>query len=166
MQQKTCRCGSNIPNKICCNAIINGTMIASSPEQLMRSRYTAFCLKNVAYLAHTYHDSKRPSDYASSLASRINDTQWVGLKIIQSGVNPNDPKKGFVEFIAYHIDAAASPLNVHSNNVKQLHEHSHFTKENHEWFYLEGDYLPPTKFQRNDPCWCNSGQKIKKCHGC
>lgn len=132
----------------------------------MRSRYTAFCLKNIDYLASTYHASKRQSDYKSNLDPRINDTQWLGLKVIQSGIAPDNPNKGFVEFIAYYIDATNTPLNIHNNDVKQLHERSFFIKENNQWFYLEGDHLPPIKFQRNDLCWCNSGKKIKKCHGC
>jgi uncharacterized protein YecA (UPF0149 family) len=25
--------------------------------------------------------------------------------------------------------------------------------------------LAPTKVGRNDPCWCGSGKKFKRCHG-
>ncbi|MEZ5505160.1 MAG: YchJ family metal-binding protein [Gammaproteobacteria bacterium] len=46
-----------------------------------------------------------------------------------------------------------------------LHERSRFVKEDGRWFYLDGEMLPLPSPGRNDPCWCGSGQKFKKCHG-
>ncbi|MDF3054992.1 MAG: motif protein [Gammaproteobacteria bacterium] len=166
MVQETCLCGSNIPSEACCNSIINGVAIAATPEQLMRSRYTAFCLRNVDYLTDSHHSSKRQSDDKLILSRHINDTQWLGLRVIQSGIDSSNPNKGFVEFIAYYTEAANTISNTQSSDVKQLHEYSLFVRENGQWFYLSGDRMPPIKFQRNDFCWCNSGKKIKKCHGC
>ena len=42
-----------------------------------------------------------------------------------------------------------------------LFEKSFFKKEGDQWFYVDGAF----DIGRNDPCWCGSGKKYKKCHG-
>ena len=47
----------------------------------------------------------------------------------------------------------------------QIHENSRFVNENGRWYYCDGQMLPPVVWGRNQPCWCHSNKKYKKCHG-
>lgn len=165
MRQTLCPCGSDLDSDECCQPIIEGKKTATTPEQLMRSRYTAFCLSHADYLCKTLHVSKHKQKDWETLEKKMGDTKWLGLKVLQAGIDPNNQSKGYVEFIAYWIPSKDNSPNMQTSNVQQLHEHSAFLKENNQWYYLEGDMLPPVKLQRNELCWCGSGKKLKKCHG-
>lgn len=121
----------------------------------MRSRYTAFCKRHVDYLIATLHPSRRQADDRAALAATIDRHQWLGLRVldVQQGRRADDA--GYVEFVAYF---EGSPIG-------QLHERSRFVKEDGRWFYVDGEHMAPVKTGRNDPCWCGSGKKYKKCHG-
>ncbi|MCD4676693.1 MAG: hypothetical protein K8S18_11970, partial [Desulfobacula sp.] len=49
-KKTTCYCGSQKFYEECCFPFISGSLIPKNPEQLMRSRYSAFCIKNIEYL--------------------------------------------------------------------------------------------------------------------
>ena len=84
----------------------------------MRSRYTAFTLRNEAYLLKSWHPSTRPAALAFN-----DDMKWLRLKILHTSQNT-------VEFIA--------TFRLHGKAHK-LRENSLFTQENGEWFYIKGD---------------------------
>jgi SEC-C motif-containing protein len=129
----------------------DGKLIANSAEQLMRSRYSAFVMANVAYLIATLQVDQRQYNDKDILRQTIEQQQWLGLAIIHhksTGINAT------VEFVAFY----------QHQPTRQLHERSHFIKENGHWFYVDGEILPAVKLNRNDPCFCGSGKKIKKCH--
>ena len=149
-----CACGSQEIASVCCQPLIEGIRLAETPEQLMRSRYTAFCLKNALYLVDTHHPSTCPKDLASSLLSTFDDTRWCSLRVLSSKVGG---QKGAVEFAAFYQASGVE-------EPRQLRELSHFIKEEGRWYYLDGEHLPPIKLGRNDTCWCGSGKKLKKCH--
>lgn len=119
----------------------------------MRSRYTAFCRGDVDYLIATHHPSKRQGDDRQSLSQTIAMTEWLGLRVLHSGATDD---VGTVEFVAF-FNAQGTP--------SQLHERSEFVRQAGRWYYLQGKLLPPIRIERNDPCWCGSGRKYKKCHG-
>ena len=48
-----CYCCSQIEFKICCEPFLKGKQIPNTPELLMRSRYTAFCLTDMVYVQKT-----------------------------------------------------------------------------------------------------------------
>ncbi|MDH5358042.1 MAG: YchJ family protein [Gammaproteobacteria bacterium] len=148
---RSCPCISGKTYKGCCQPLHNGEMHASTAEQLMYSRYSAFCLGKVAYLIATLHPDKRQQDDEQTLAQTIEQTKWIGLKIIQY---QSEGHTATVEFVAFYQD---DPFN-------QLHERSNFIKENNCWFYVDGEFLPDIKLTRNELCFCGSGKKLKKCH--
>ncbi len=122
----------------------------------MRSRYAAFVKEDVEYLIATLHPSKRAAEDRDLLLSSFKDTQWLGLSILNQVDGQPQDQTGMVEFVARFL---------HSDQPGQLHECSRFTKQDGLWFYLEGA-MPPRKLPaRNEPCWCGSGKKFKKCHG-
>jgi len=151
MTMPECPCGSGKAYAVCCAPFHHGEAVAPSAEALMRSRYCAYVLRLSAYLAATWHPSSRPA----SLDISGDDTPWQRLVILATEKGGATDSEGVVEFAAYYRGG-------------QLHERSRFVKEEGQWFYLDGEILPPlaeTKVGRNGPCPCGSGRKFKKCCG-
>lgn len=153
METELCPCGNSKKYSDCCGRFLSGRSRPKTPEELMRSRYSAFCIKDVEYLISTLHPSRRCPDDRENLVRSAREIQWQGLKVIKAGIEEGDT--GYVEFAAFY----------RSTEPGQLHEHSSFIRENGTWYYLDGQSLPPLHFGRNEPCWCRSGKKFKKCHG-
>ncbi len=155
MSQPDCPCGSSKAYCDCCQVYLSGKATAPTAEKLMRSRYTAFCKGNIDYLIATLHPDKRKFDDRLQLTKSIDNTDWLGLKIIATNKGQPKDELGFVEFVAvYRV-----------SEPQQLHERSRFVKQGDRWFYVDGVFLPPIIPKRNEPCWCGSGKKYKKCHG-
>jgi SEC-C motif domain protein len=156
-----CYCGSAKPFGDCCEPLHNGAAQANSAEQLMRSRYSAFCCANINYLMSTLHPSRHQQNDRESLKNTAEHCRWIQLTIKHTLKGLNVDQTGEVEFVAvFHQDG----------NLDQLHERSRFVKENDQWFYLDGDIFEHKRpivlsLGRNDSCWCGSGKKFKKCHG-
>ncbi|ARN74635.1 YchJ family protein [Oceanicoccus sagamiensis] len=154
-----CHCHSQRHFANCCEPLLSGASKAQTAEQLMRSRFSAFCTGNIPYLIATHHPSKRQADDNSSLAETIAHCQWLRLEIISTRSGLANHSSGEVEYIATYTQ---------QDTLSQLHENSRFVFEEEQWFYLDGDIAEspaPTKPGRNDPCWCGSQKKFKKCHG-
>lgn len=151
-----CYCDSECRFVDCCEPILRGERVAASPLELMRSRYTAFCLKQSPYLIDTHHLSTRSSGLLPGLESTLATTTWLGLRILN---HTQKATTGTVEFVAFFHDNQMT-----SESPKQLREISEFVLDNGHWFYIKGQHLPPIKMGRNDICWCGSGKKLKKCH--
>jgi SEC-C motif-containing protein len=147
-----CPCGTGQSYAECCGPFIAGERTAGTPEQLMRSRYTAYTQANIDYIANTM---KSPASdqfdprIAKEWAERV---QWLELDVLKSSLNGS---KGFVEFRAYFFD---------KDKKHTIHELSEFHLINEKWFYMSGS-TPKAHVGRNDPCPCGSGKKNKKCCG-
>ncbi len=150
-----CPCGSGKKYQYCCEKYLLGKALPETAEQLMKSRYTAFCKRNIDYLIATLHPSKRTNKDRKELTKTINNTTWLNLTILNTGQGKKIDKIGYVEFVAaFKI-----------TEIQQLHENSKFIKTDGKWFYLEGDILPDFIPKSNDKCWCGRRNKYKKCHG-
>jgi SEC-C motif-containing protein len=142
----------------CCRQLHINAVSASSPEQLMRSRYSAFCVNNHEYLKQTHHPSQRNNKDEENLVATMDSIQWHRLTIVKGDQGQNQ-NQGYIEFIAHYSEHQQPGL---------LHEKSRFIKENEQWFYIDGKIIesgPIVLPSRNDQCWCGSGKKFKKCHG-
>ena len=155
MESKNCPCGSKKKLQYCCGKYLLGREYPTTAEQLMRSRYTAFCQGNIDYLIATLHPDKRQTKDRQELVKTIQNTKWLGLTIVSSDRGKKPDKVGFVEFMA--VFQIGEP--------QQLHERSRFTKIDGKWFYVDGDILPDLVLKKNQKCWCGSQQKYQKCHG-
>ncbi|MEN8169749.1 MAG: YchJ family protein [Pseudomonadota bacterium] len=150
MRDQSCPCGSGNPLDDCCGRYHSGE-VAPTAEALMRSRYSAYGLKNSAYLRDTWHPSTCPAELNIS----NDDTPWQRLVIITTEKGGAGEMDGVVEFAAFYQGG-------------QLHERSRFLREGERWYYLDGELLPPhtiDKAGRNAPCPCGSGRKFKRCCG-
>jgi SEC-C motif-containing protein len=158
-----CPCGSGRTYDSCCGPLLAGSVRAASPEDLMRSRYTAYVKQDLSYLAKTLHPSQR-SDYDEQGAARwARKADWEALDIVKAATDPADAGRGRVEFRAhYRMDGAG---HVH-------HELAEFRKSAGVWYFYDGKMVGAGQFRReapkvgrNDPCPCGSGRKYKKCCG-
>lgn len=122
----------------------------------MRARYTAFCKGAIDYLIATHHPNKRQVDDRQTLAQTLAETTWLSLRVLSNEQTQEANGVGTVEFVAYYR---------HKDQIGQLHERSTFMRHNDRWYYCEGVILAPISSGRNDPCWCGSRKKYKKCHG-
>lgn len=151
-----CPCGSNDSYEQCCKRFIEDNLHPESPEQLMRSRYTAYTQANIDYIKNTMKD-RALIDF-----NEVDSLQWarrmnfVSLSMIEQRIT--SPHQGFVEFKALILD---------KNNWVTLHEISEFHCEEGRWFYIDGTLKndqKPVKVARNASCPCGSGSKFKNCH--
>jgi SEC-C motif-containing protein len=122
-----CPCGSGAEHARCCGQYLNGSETPQSAEQLMRSRYCAFVLRDEVYLLATWHPDTRPSKV------RLDGQQrWLGLRICATEGGGLDDHAGIVEFVArFKVDGKGH----------RLHESSRFEKIAGRWFYHDGEYL-------------------------
>lgn len=148
-QNAPCPCGSGTVYGDCCEPLLSGAHPAATAEGLMRSRYTAYGLRDEAYLLASWHVSTRPR--ALNLAN--SSIEWQGLEVLNSRQGED---KATVEFIARYRQKGVAGA---------VHENSRFVKEQGQWFYVDGDLKTSAKVGRNDPCPCGSGKKFKKCCG-
>jgi len=106
----------------CCQPWLGGG-IAPDAECLMRSRYSAYVLGDVAYLLSSWHPSTRPAEIELGP-----DTRWLGLQVRLH--RQLDASHAEVEFVAR--------LRVGGRGAHRLHEISSFVRENERWFYVDG----------------------------
>ena len=147
-----CPCGLGAAYSRCCGPLHSGAAVATTPEQLMRSRYSAYVLLNEQYLRQSWHPATRPAQLG--LAAEI---EWLGLTIIDAPA-PGQ-REGWVEFRA-RLQTGG--------RLEQLHERSRFLHEEGRWLYIDGQLhtdTKPAKIGRNEPCPCGSGRKYKQCCG-
>lgn len=154
-----CPCASGHPYGRCCGPLLAGIRQAATAEALMRSRYTAYCTGDTAYVLRTWHPSTRPP------ALDANDQpQWCGLSIVRAAEGGRSDDRGMVEFVASALVG---------NRLCHFGETSRFVKEDGLWFYVGGEVAPAGghqeagsgKIGRNADCPCGGGRKFKKCCG-
>jgi len=157
---KNCPCGTEKNYFDCCGAFISNQKIPSTPEKLMRSRYTAYTQANIDYIANTMKSFAAENFDAEAARVWAKKIKWAGLDVVKTS---HDSTKGMVEFFAHY----------YSNNKKhELHEISEFHFEEGRWFYVNGTQFnervimqKERKIGRNDICPCGSHKKYKKCCG-
>ena len=138
-----CPCGG-LEFDRCCGPYLAGSALPPDAESLMRSRYTAFTLKDEPYLLATWHPSTRPQEPLFDAGESI---RWLGLDIksalrlrqrkAESPDAPGqDPDRDTVEFVARFKTGG---------RAHRLHEVSRFVREagpdgTPRWFYLDGSF--------------------------
>jgi SEC-C motif domain protein len=104
---------------------------ADTPEQLMRSRYSAYALavRNnpqghamLAYLHATWHVSTVPDGL------ELSPIQWMGLQVLHAQASQD---AGVVEFVAHYKE---------SGKAHKMHEVSRFVRSDDaaHWLYVDG----------------------------
>ena len=122
-----CPCDSGRAYRECCEPYIEGGGYPETPEQLMRSRYTAYSQKNLIYIQETMCGEALDLFDLSSAQLISNTIQWEGLTVISSFVKG---EIGVVSFVARYQSQGKMEL---------LTETSFFRKVDGKWLYERGD---------------------------
>ncbi|MBO6838698.1 MAG: hypothetical protein JJ878_14965 [Alphaproteobacteria bacterium] len=117
-----CDCGSGQTYIGCCGRLHSGTP-ARDAEELMRSRYAAYCRGNVAYLIKSWASETRPPSLSLD-ASQV----WTGLTIHRHEMT--GPDTATVRFTARWRQG---------KKAGRLTETSRFRREGPGWLYVDGD---------------------------
>ncbi len=157
----TCPCGKSVPYAECCGSIINGARLAETAEELMRARYAAYVNAEIDFLFETTHPSHRNGYDHAGTKQWAENSEWLGLEIVDSLQGGPDDTEGEVEFIARFREKTVACSH---------HERGRFKREGGRWYFTDGAMVKPkpaisTKISRNAPCPCGSGLKYKKCCG-
>lgn len=113
----------------------------------MRSRFSAFVMRDSEYLKATWHPTTRPRTLVLT-----GSPDWTSLRILSAG---EEGDNGTVHFQAIYRTPGGWGV---------LEENSEFRKVDGGWYYLAGETSERAfKPGRNDPCPCGSGRKFKAC---
>ncbi len=122
----------------------------------MRSRFVAYASGQTDYLLASWHSSSRPAQL--HLAT---DVCWRRLQVLSTepAEASADADSAWVEFKAVYQQQGM---------VGFMHERSRFVREDGAWRYIDGqpfssEPVALNSLKRNDPCFCGSGKKFKKC---
>lgn len=119
-----CPCGLPARLSACCGRWHAGPLRLQAPDAaaLMRSRYSAYVLRDGAYLLDTWHPSTRPAaiDFAPQ-------QRWLGLQVLRH--QQQDVNHATVAFVARSKLAGRS---------QQMAELSRFVRADGRWCYLDG----------------------------
>jgi SEC-C motif domain protein len=146
----TCPCGQG-DYASCCQPLHLGQQHASTAEQLMRSRYSAFARQEIDYILTTTALGQQHALDRAAIAEWSQSNQWLKLEVIQHQAKI-DKSHALVEFKAHYHDG---------KQVQIHHERSYFVKYEQKWYFLD-----PTTEQTvtmKQACVCGSGKKYKQC---
>ncbi|HEX7636205.1 MAG TPA: YchJ family metal-binding protein [Noviherbaspirillum sp.] len=118
-----CPCGGE-NYALCCGRFIDGGELPPTAAELMRSRYSAYVLKNEAYLKATWHPSTRPAEPVA----QDGNLKWLGLEVRR---HVPGGETAIVEFVA------RSKI---GGRAHRLHEISNFVREEGRWYYVDGSF--------------------------
>ncbi len=128
MNVKSCICGKPKPFARCCGQFLSGEKYAKTPEQLMRSRFSAYALGGYGeYLISTWFPDSAKGLTVSELSQKT--VNWQRLEVILSSQQGD---KGTVEFKAWFYKLSSS------DNMECMHEISDFVRIQSRWFYVGG----------------------------
>ncbi|MEU8956840.1 YchJ family protein [Streptomyces sp. NPDC048518] len=122
-----CPCGHPLPYEKCCGRLHRGEAAATTPEELMRSRYSAFAVRDEGYLLRTWHPRTRPPRVEFDPAMR-----WTGLEIRATSEGTAFHTTGTVTFRARYTDGGRPDA---------LHEKSRFERLDGAWVYVDGTFI-------------------------
>ncbi|MFG2404547.1 YchJ family protein [Streptomyces brevispora] len=116
-----CPCGLPAEYGACCGRLHAGAA-APTCEALMRSRYSAFVVRDAAYLLRTWHPDSRPE------VLDLDDPgmRWERLEILGTTEGSAFHTTGTVTFRAHFTD---------NGRADSLHEKSRFVRYEGAWVY-------------------------------
>ena len=126
-----CPCQSQNILANCCGPYLEYRELPQTPELLMRSRYTAFFLKNFDYIKKTMRGKALENFSLKEALNQSKNSQWISLEIIKSSIEENK-NAGTVEFKAQYKSYG---------KIYSMHENSLFEYYEGKWYYVSGEFL-------------------------
>lgn len=123
-KRMACPCGQGVFDQCCGRFLIQGKVPQTALE-LMRSRYTAYYLREEGYLKETWFATTRPRGVFFNERDSI---KWVSLEVLQ---HKEDGPEATIEFVARYKE---------QGKAKKLHEISRFILDEGRWHYLDGAF--------------------------
>ncbi|MBN9674094.1 YchJ family protein [Roseibium aggregatum] len=124
MADNPCPCGGASLGA-CCGPYIDGTRVPGTAEALMRSRYTAYALRNIAYLKETLWPKHQDGFDAVETSKWAAESHWAGLSILETVKGGEGDREGTVLFEAKYL----------SGGVLRTHrELSRFRRKAGRWY--------------------------------
>jgi SEC-C motif-containing protein len=121
MDGLACPCGLGDDYASCCGRLHAGAA-APTAESLMRSRYSAFAVRDAGYLLRTWHPSARPRNLSFDPALR-----WTRLAVLETRDGGLFDATGTVQFRATYVRHGKRGV---------LAETSKFVRQDGRWTYL------------------------------
>ena len=146
-----CPCQSSKSYKDCCGCFHTHAQFPETAEQLMRSRYAAYVLKNVPYIVETTVPSQRALLNVQAIQTWAEETQWLGLQILNT--ESLTKTQSAVEFNAVFQGEEGEQTH---------HERSIFVKIDDRWYFVDPTVPLPTIKQ---PFVSGYGKKFKHFFG-
>lgn len=128
---QSCPCGSTKKFNQCCDLLIKGDSVAETAEQMMRSRYSSFVVKNMDYIRETTDPQTRLDYDFEANRKWAEDSEFQGLEVIKVSSEGN---KATVEFKATFKSLSEDKTHIH-------HEISKFRKQGGLWYFRDGKVL-------------------------
>ncbi len=129
-----CPCSNGKKFNACCGRYLFGNIqdaeripAAKTPEQVMRSRFTAYALGDHGdYLLATWWSENAKHLTSESLSKK--SCEWLRLDILDKGQKGNH---AWVSFCAWFLDESGKEC--------AMRERSTFKREQGRWFYVTGE---------------------------
>ena len=127
-----CPCGSNLKYKKCCQVFHKGK-IANTSLELMKSRYSAYVVKDVKYIIKTT-DVNNPDytpefeQWENDLLDFCNASEFKNLKILEF-IDGDE-----ISYVKFHVSV------IIQGNDQSFTEKSKFIKKNSYWLYQSADF--------------------------
>ena len=127
-----CPCGSNLKYKKCCQVFHKGK-IANTALELMKSRYSAYVVKDVKYIIKTTHVNN--PDYTNDflpwekdLLDFCNASEFKNLKILEF------IEEDEISYVKFYVSV------IIDGNDQSFTEKSRFEKKNGVWLYHSAQF--------------------------
>ena len=125
-----CPCGKGAFTT-CCGRFISGAEIPATAELLMRSRYSAYALRDEAYLRATWFPDTLPEEELTGET----DVKWIALDI-KKQTHVAGADEATVEFVArFKVGGKAHRMHEISNFVRQPDADG-----KPRWYYVDGSF--------------------------
>ena len=127
-----CPCGSNIKYKKCCQVFHKGK-IANTALELMKSRYSAYVIKDVKYIINTT-DVNNPDftletiSWANDIEEFCTNSEFRSLDILEYIEDDN------ISYVKFYVN-----LYIQGQD-QSFTEKSKFVKINNIWLYVNGEF--------------------------
>lgn len=126
--ESLCPCKSGHSYYTCCMPLHYRKDKATTAEELMRSRYSAYFFRLSDYIVETTHPDTREPGLKKQLDKKIHNISWQFLTIIKTSKGGADDKTGKVEFNAQcYVEG----------EPHEQHERSRFKRYKGDWKYYD-----------------------------
>jgi SEC-C motif domain protein len=131
-----CPCGRDRALPACCGPLLKGEKKASTAEDLMRARYTAFATGNVDFIMNT-HDPDTVDQIDRNATERwAKDSEWLALEVLKTEGGEESAQVGTVDFLARYRTG---------QTTTEHRERAKFRKREGRWMFVDGGPIPKVK---------------------